>query len=301
MKETFSLITIFLIVNFTFSQNKDKANIYLNEDFKKIEVDEFKIKKKSYLFFEKIIETDTATLHILKLIEEFNTFSDSSFNNLKATLVKDYKLNLASDKTLIIHYIDTLFGFNEVRKFKNPYYIYRKTNGDTVEIKITPGLYLKQRTSFDEGRKKCEKDAKSLNIEHLYFFKTDFDDSYIYKNVTWYKINQTLIELFPNKKSGILIIKPNGNYYKLFSESYDNLIEAIIRFKDWNLLIDDYNEALITLPKKRKKRLEIKRSTRQRGESFGFSEHASKDEIRSAFEKNALTHPISSPCYTNSY
>ncbi len=278
------------------SQNKDKVNIYLNEGFKTIEIEEFKRKKKSYLFYERIKQTDSATLHILKPTEVFGNLNDSIFNNFK----KNYNLNINNNETLIIHFVDTLFGYKEFRKYKKPYHIYRMTNGDTVQMRISLRMYYKQRMVFDKAIKKCYQEAKKSNIKHLHLYETDLNDTYIYQNVIWHKINPELHDLFFKQNSGVLIIKPNGNFFK-YTEIPKSRIKSILEFKDWNILINDYREALVSLPRKIKKRFKTKSVRRKYGKPLKIPRSPSKTQIRNAFEKNAFSHPVSSSCYSANY
>ncbi|GAB4157084.1 MAG: hypothetical protein Tsb0033_08450 [Winogradskyella sp.] len=292
------LIFSLVFASYSFTQNKDKVNIYLNEEFQTIEKDEFKKKKKSYLYHERIIKTDSGNLHVLKLREEFGSLKDSALNDLKQGLEKEYNLKL--DKTTIIHFRDTLFSYSAIRKFRKPYFIHRMMNGDTVEIRTTPGIYLRNRSAFDNYQKKCAINAKANNLQHLYLYETDFNDTYIYNNINWQKINPQLHQYFFQGNSGVLILKPNGQFYR-FTESIDSRIEAIINFKDWDVLIEDFNEAKKSLPKKHKKRFKYKRLPRPKGQSIKINQYMNKREIREAFEASTLSYPAYKACFSSGY
>ncbi|WP_243471511.1 hypothetical protein [Winogradskyella sp. MH6] len=298
MKYFLSLFFTLLLALNSFTQNKDKVNIYLNEEFQTIERDEFKKKKKSYIYHEKIIKTDSGKLHVLKLNEEFGTLNDSLLIDLKKMLKKEYNFKL--DQTTVIHFRDTLFSYSAIRKYRKPYFIHRMINGDTVEIRTTPSIYFRSRTEFDNHQKKCAINAKANNIKHLYLYETDFNDTYIYNNINWQKINSQLRKLFFQNKSSVVILKPNGLFYK-YIETADSWVEAVIDFKDWNILIDDFNEAKKHSPKKPKIRFKYKRPPRTKGQKITITQYMNKKEIREAFEANALSHPAYKSCFSSGY
>ncbi|GAB5566087.1 MAG: hypothetical protein Wins2KO_31500 [Winogradskyella sp.] len=298
MRKTLCFL-IALLCSYTFyCQNKDKRNIYLNEVFQNIDKSTFKKKKKSYLYLERIKKTDSGKVHYLILSEEFGTLQDSTFENLKNKINQDYNLKL--NQTLVIHYRDTLYSYKALKKYRNLHFVFRMVNGDTVNISTTPGLFLKNRIDFDDYQKKCKMESIRLNINHLHLYSTKFEDSHIYENMQWKKMNTYLKDKFFKYSSGVLIIKPNGQYYR-FNETTEDWVKSVIEYKEWSILINDFETARRLSQKKRIKRFKYKQPTRARRKPIQITPDMTKKQIKKTFEQHSLNQPTTNSCYSSYY
>ncbi|APY09397.1 hypothetical protein BWZ20_14255 [Winogradskyella sp. J14-2] len=296
MKYFLSLfLTLMLALN-SYTQNKDKVNIYLNDDLEKIGSDEFHKKKKSYLFHEKVMLIDSFEVHILRNTEKFGHISKSNRDSLTKEIINDYGIRLKSNETLIIHFRDSLLSYLEFKKRRKPHYIHKMRNGDTLEIRISKKRYLKRKKKFDESIQKCHDRSLKYDAKHLYLYRMRSKTAYTYKNLKLNKINSLINDLFFNGFSGMIILRPDGNYYR-YGESSDKKIIKMIKQEDWTDLIADYNKNLTDLPILRKGA--NRRSSRS--SSFKIPASNDKEKIRDAFERHENSYPINIECYSIGY
>ena len=239
MKKSIIFTFIFLFSTFLFSQHKNKTYLYFNEDLKSISYDEFKKRKNSYLFYSKRKETDSTVIFQIQQNLKFGTLNKSEYKQLRLILFRDFNIDTTLNKTVVFQFVNTLYGYNQLKEKQKPYVLNFKNN-DTIHISFSKTLYTKRRSVFDRYQKKCLKKADKNNILPLYLFKEKKGYDYTNKYVNWKNIPSTINTLFFNGKSGMVYINPKGEYFK-FNEWYESQLKWLLKNNDWTKPIEDYN------------------------------------------------------------
>lgn len=296
MKKILCMLIASLTFFPTISQNKDKVNIYLNDDFADIGFEEYYKMKDSYLFYERIKQTDTAKLHILRNTEKYGKIDAILLDSLKQAIKQDYKININENEIIIIHFKDSLFGYPELKKYRKPHHIHTMPNRDTVQIRVSEKRFIKRKIAYDNNNVKCQEKSLKFNAKHIYLYETSFENTYNYKTLKLNKISPLINDLFFKKFSGMLIIKPNGLYYR-YDEANDRTIKKLLKMESWEQLFKEYKTNLIDLPRFRKNRSSSQGTTN----NFKIPYNGTKEEIRKAYEKIENGYPINKSCYNIGY
>ncbi|WP_299228842.1 hypothetical protein [uncultured Psychroserpens sp.] len=294
MKKVFVLILVLIISLQTYSQNKNKVNLYFNEDFENINQSEFNLRKNCYLFYEKKIETDTTIVHHLKQTIKFGTLNSNEYKQLRLILSKSYGIDASSNKTLILQYKDTLFGFYE-RKIKSKPYIHTIPNGDTLNISLTKSLYIKRRKVFDDYQKKCIRKVSKKNIIPIYLYTENVGYNYENKNVNWKKVNRIVKNIFFNNGATMIYLKSNGDYFS-FTEWYRDKTESLLYSNDWSKPMSDYSKILNTLSQVPIGFFNHKTKRTNSSSTYRLPLNSNKEDFRRAHISHQLN-SVKSDCY----
>ncbi len=294
-------IIIILLVNIkATSQSKYKGNIFVDENYEILSVNEFNKKKNCYLFYETIKQTDSATIHILRQRKKYGKLNENELIILKESLLKDYNVTLKPNETLVINFKDTLFGLSQLKKYRKPH-VMHLPYGDTINYYQSSRVYDKNRKTFDSYQKKCHKKYAKLNSKSLYLYSLNLGNTYDYKNVTWNKVNDVLQSLFFKGSFFFLVLKANGEYL-MYTEDADYVIEKIIAMEDWTPLFEEYNQSLIDLPETYQSKVIKYRHSRGRAAiGNGIDINSSKEEYREWRERLSYTYSSGKSCFCPDY
>lgn len=288
-------LLIFLLLSYYigFSQIVSKPIVYVTEDYEPIIQSEFLKRITSIMYYEDKIESDSISYRMARQYQSIEKINITEIQNIRALIKNNYSITTQENETLVIHFMDSLFGYNQLRYNREPEYVYEMKNKDTVEIRITKELFLKKRKSFDESIKKCHKKSKKLNAKHIYLYRLRFPSTYNYSNIEWLKINDQLNQKLFNNRSGTIIISPEGYKYR-FVESNKN-IEKLIKKNRWDDFYKEHHEHLQLLPQK--SRIIIGKQL----PPLFISDNANKESIRKTFEKYQLGLSINVSCFNLEY
>lgn len=208
---------VLLIILFISSLNLfSQKEIYLDEDLNPINPTNFSALSKTHLYQTQTINTDSIIIKKLDYNYEFGKLSEIELKQTQNLIQKEFGIK-DFNKNIIISYIDTIQGFEEFNKN-----IEARKLLDQSDI-ITFKEYEKARKRYDKQQKKCIKYTNKENSIPLYTFT--FNNNYIYKttNHKKLKISNALRSIFfKSKKSGFVILKPDGNffYYRHLTQDY---------------------------------------------------------------------------------
>jgi len=164
-----ALIFCLLFITNNFSQEK-QTELYLDEAGKQITFAEHFNRKLSFLFSSKKIIKDSLTINVLS--ENYKLGKFDSIQNIQIRHYLSLKENnvLINDKTLIISFKDTVFGYEElkIRNLRMQKRHNNKCDHDHKLTELTLNKYKSDRTKSENFKiKKVPALLKSL------FFKYD--------------------------------------------------------------------------------------------------------------------------------
>ncbi|WGD34146.1 hypothetical protein [Olleya sp. YS] len=267
-KLLFILITF---SSFAYSQEKEKKITFLDINLNPITENEFHVKSNSNLYQANYIVNDSIIINKLEYRYEFGELSATELSQTQYLLKKQFG-DLDFKKNIIISYIDTLYGYNELVNNTFVRRMYDFSSNSTLKD------YNTRRDQFDKQQKKCSKYAKKENFIALYTYGVMNNFTYKSKNHKKQKLSKALIsKFFKHKKGGFVILKPDGNffYYRYLSQDYvtkflneswtkfKNDIETAkldLRFNNINFIV----EMKESQKNKRRKEIELNRSRNQR-------------------------------------
>ncbi|WP_034059365.1 hypothetical protein [Lacinutrix jangbogonensis] len=231
----FSLLLLF-IPFFCFSQEIEKTKIYFDENLKEISANEFKKRSPGFIYQDSLEENDSLLIYKLHPYYKFGKLNEIELNQVNMLFKRDFDFDNTEEKNIIITYKDSLLGFEEINKSVEALRMMDRGQ------KFTKETFTKKVNQYDRNQKRCLKRVKSKKTKVFYTYRTKLNYSIQPKNFKYEKISTTLKSiLFKNSKYGVVIIKPNGNYffYKWMTEDY------VIKFlkKDWTQYILDYEIA----------------------------------------------------------
>ncbi|MGR7813636.1 hypothetical protein [Lacinutrix undariae] len=239
------LITL-LVSSTLFSQNKSKVNIFLNENIQQVESSLYFRKCNTFLYHCSKKENDSLILNTMYPNYKFGKLDASTNSQIKILLSRTTQHKDFNNKTLIITYTDSLLGYEQLKETP-PREI--NINGKNTTLTYDLEVYNEQRELFDKTQKKCIKRTEKLDVLPLYFFKTNVDYTRTNENFKWHKIPRALNSVFFKNESGLLILKPDGNYF-IYRQLPEEFVFDMLK-KDWTGYTTDYKLAesnLLNMP-----------------------------------------------------
>ena len=241
MKKTI-LITILLCNLSSFSQETNDNNYYFDENNKQIEILNYFAKCSSFLYKCNKEEKENSIFNTMFEVYKFGKLSEIETSQIQKLLSRDTDENL-NNKTIIISFRDLLYGPNGSKLETNLSFDKHYT------LPMKESKYKSIRKKNDLKQRKCIKKFNKNNATALYMYDLSIDYSYEPKYFKWHKISPIIKSTFFNKKSpSILILKPDGNYFRYTSNLSEDLLNKLMK-KDWTSYIKDYKIAKINLPK----------------------------------------------------
>ena len=245
LKSISNILVLFIAFN-SFSQEQQKEiHLYFDENGNTIEFYNYLKKCGSFLYHCKKTQKDSIYINKINELFKFGKLSETELFQLNNLLDRDTKSSNLNNKTVVINFRDTLFGYPTLKKRMDSLTIAHNHNH-----KISNSKYSRDRRTFDNSRKKCHKKYRKENIKPLYFFRHNKDYNYINKNFEWHKLSKSLNALFfKTQHSSIVILKPDGNYF-YYHNIPDSYVEELLK-NNWDQYIKDYNIAKNNLLKER--------------------------------------------------
>ncbi len=240
--KTITLISLLAIVfNLGHAQSNPEQNIetynaYFDEYGQSINVLNFSKKKSSFLYYSRTTKVDSINVHSLKENFKFGKLNEIENTQLRHYLAKHFSNKLLLKNTIILTYNDTIYGDN----YRNRHCCAVEKRTDLSEI------YFKNSAIYDKNQKRNQKYLAKKNASALYLY--NYNKGFVYKTKyhTKHKKPEILARVFKTPKTGVIILKPNGQYfyyYSLIQEYVYNLIK-----KDWAPYIEDYTYSKEYLP-----------------------------------------------------
>lgn len=235
IKKEIVIILLFFLSGLAYSQIS--KTIYVDENYREINIIDFNKKLKSDLFYSIIAKNDTAIFKKLRFKEYFGKIKKNKKEQLNKFFYNKYKID--SNKVWLIYYTDSLPKLNDRFKKSNLHLIDTLTAEDIIiRNKRYRGKIVKPSDSLrpytialkdsfrkvavhshlQESWRKKEKEYKNIkNVTLMHFY--NFNKGYPKKDIIsekWLKDeNHLLRNIFSDgmMQYPIIIIYPNGDFY----------------------------------------------------------------------------------------
>lgn len=245
LKSILTFLFFFIACNSFSQEQQNEYHLYFDENGKNIDSYNYLKKCTSFLYNCKKIKKDSIYINSINEFFKFGKLTESELFQLKHLLKRDTKSKDLDNKTIIISFRDTLFGYAPLKKRMDSLTIAHKHDHKMSESKYNSG-----RRSFDKSRKKCHKKYQKENIKPLYFYRHSYGYNYFNKNFKWHKLSKSLNALFfDNQHSSMVILKPDGNFF-YYHNIRDVFVNKLLK-NNWEPFIKDYNIAKTNLLKER--------------------------------------------------
>ena len=236
----YSLVYIFFVTSFmSFSQQK----IYLDENNKVIDFENYNKKCNSFLYKCNLKDSDTIQFYTMRQLYKFGKLNSIENNQVRLLVNRTTKQNYNPNKTLIIYLKDTIIGLSYYKKRKQlSREIILSPNKDHGILKYKKpdySWYNYVRRKYDSNQKKCKRQYAKYNIDVVYFYYRNFEYKNETKNFTFHKIPLPLKNfLFKNNNTGYVILKPDGSYF-YYNSIKEKKLKELLK-SNWKEYIDDY-------------------------------------------------------------
>jgi len=238
----YSLVYIFFVTSFmSFSQQK----IYLDENNKVIDFENYNIKCNSFLYKCNLKDSDTIQFYTMRQLYKFGKLNSLENNQVRLLVNRATKQNYNPNKTLIIYLKDTIVGLSYNKRIIQ---FHRKIMASHYPDKVydSPNsknsydlMYNRFRNNYDLNQKKCKRQYAKYNIDVVYFYYRNFEYKNETKNFTFHKIPLPLKNfLFKNNNTGYVILKPDGSYF-YYNSIKEKKLKELLK-SNWKEYIDDY-------------------------------------------------------------
>ncbi|MCF6279308.1 MAG: hypothetical protein L3J14_03070 [Flavobacteriaceae bacterium] len=246
-------ISISLISIFSFSQeNIQKDTIYMDENQIEITKEIYLKKLNNATLYSRNYETKDFIIYKNLYKYYFGSVSSKEYNQIRMLLEKDGNTKIKNGASILIKYVDTLYGFNMLMKRRTAHI--KKghlTNNETDTLKNIKHLlfnykiYLKDIKKYSKKAKKCsEKLYKKRNTSALHVYK--YGKGYSFnENLKWIKDRVLKKMFFKNMyENNLLIIKPNGDYFMKSGHFSDANLNKLLKEENWNQYKKDWRKSL---------------------------------------------------------
>lgn len=203
MSKRVLFIAFFLFLFVSYSQNKEIY--YIDEASKSIDFSDYKKRLKSKMFFENIIENDSAIFKKLRFKEFYGKIDATQKTQVNSLFSKLYAID--STKTWLIHYQDTLPDIKIEQK--------RLKTVHLDSMRPRKGLF-----NYEDDVKLIEKElafyGKMENIILLHFFNTNNGYPIDNEGKEWYYDYSSILRKFFNVRLEpfyMCVIHPSGDFY----------------------------------------------------------------------------------------
>lgn len=247
------ILLITLLPLMSLSQSKE---IFIDENQNLVSKKEYK--KKCKLNVLKCIKEKAETVKTHRIYDKyiFGKLSNPQINEVKQYLNEISNIAILENKNIIIKYNDSLFGYeeSEIRRRKNHRAYTIKFGAATKDISkkhnqieykpIEMKTYVKNHLKFINKEKKCVEKAQTVfNSQVLYIYNVDKGHNTMWPDLNWIQdVNKYLTTHFFRipKYGGMLMIKPNGEYFVSNVVFNDKILTELLN-GNWDLLKNDWN------------------------------------------------------------
>lgn len=233
------ILSIFLLLYGLSVLSQEK--IYIDENFKSISLNTYKQKCKRSLF--KCLEYKTDSLVINKILfkYKFGYLDSTAYNQVRNLLIRDSKRKIPNNSTIVIKYYDSIFSFDtEYNKHVKHEKEYEASKKDSS--RIHKEIFESKRSNWILNRNKCLKkfDGKyDTKIFHMFKHKDNGADEY--DSFQWIEDKGTFKNVFfPIMYNyGLLLLKPDGEYFLSGWHLSDKMFNKLIKNTDWSKYKND--------------------------------------------------------------
>lgn len=305
------LFILLVFASLKLASQSTKTRIYLDKDNNLIPMIEYVQKCNSFLYKCSKKENDSLLINTTFLQFKFGKLSNKENSQLRKYLAKKMNNKNLLKAAIIINHKKELLGFHKI----------------PVNDTLTHGRFPKTEKEFnlrnlniDNYKKKCSTLMSSNNTITLNTYIKNSGYNFKNKSYNWYKVNM-LTSIFKNK-SGVLILKPNGEYFlnqgfmlndyaktllsnydwKKYKYQYKNALASNVKYRTSFFKFDKYKGSSVVFIdeksfKNRGNLTEFKKSIR----SQGNRNLVIRDRSEMKAYRNEMVAKISGYCYSKSY
>ena len=305
------LFILLVFASLKLASQSTKTRIYLDKDNNLIPMVEYVQKCNSFLYKCSQKENDSLLINTAFLQFQFGKLSIKENSQLRKYLAKKMNNKNLLNAAIIINHKKELLGFHKIPV------------NDTLthgRFPTTEEQFNLRNLNIDNYKKKCSALMSSNNAITLNTYIKNSEYTFNNKSYNWYKVNM-LASIFKNK-SGVLILKPDGEYFLNQGFMLNDYAKTLLSNYDWKQHINHYKNALSNYLKKRtsfykferkrqssvifinKKDFRNKNQISQLKESLrsqGKGNIVIRDRSEMNSYRNEMVAEISNYCYSKSY
>ena len=246
-------IYFFFLVIFGFSAFGQKKQYY-DENFKVISHEAYKEKCKGHLYKCFEYKTDSFAINKILIKYKFGKLDSVAYQQVRNLLIRDSSSDIPEQSTLVIKYYDSIFGFEtENKKYTIHERKHLESEKDTSivinyhEFYFNKEIFNTNRQKWVDNRKKCLKkfDGK-YNTKIFHMYKHKDIDTEEYNNFEWIGDKGTFKNVFFQimYNYGLVILKPNGEYFLSGGHLSDKSFNKLIKNSNWLKYQNDLHKSL---------------------------------------------------------
>ena len=222
---------------------KNKTPLYIDENAQLISMIDYYEKCNSFLFKCSKREQDSLLINSTHQLFKFGKLTTKENSQLRNFLkAKTSDINFLN-KAIVINHIEVLKGYDEAVKFIKTDTLHRSNY-------FNEKIYNKINKNLDLYKKKCSKKVHKLNANVVNTYSSNNKYIFVPKYYKWIKA-KFLSNVFFNKKNGIIVLKPNGEYFLNQGYINNDYIKILLSDDNWDNYKKEYQVALNNLAKKR--------------------------------------------------